>query len=85
MMIRDVKNFCVNEQLSSLHINFIEEDQIQFYLENNFIIRYGEQFHFINKQYSSFEDFLNHLSYKKKKQLLKKEVQLKKPKLILKS
>ena len=84
MMLRDVKNFCINEQLSSLHINFIEEDQIQFYLENDFIIRYGEQFHFINKQYSSFEDFLNNLSYKKRKAIIKERSAIKKAKVNIK-
>ena len=44
---------------------------IFFYLKNNFIVRYGEQFHFINNNYSSFQDFLESLSYKKRKAIIK--------------
>ena len=77
-MIKDIINYCSDQKLSSLHVNFIEEEQISFYLKNNFIVRFGEQFHFINKSYSSFDDFLNNLSYKKRKAIIKERNSIKK-------
>ena len=71
MLIKNLKKFCVEQNLSSLHINFIKKNQIKVFLDNNFIIRYGEQFHFINNNYLSFDHFLQSLSYKKRKAIIK--------------
>lgn len=78
VLINDIKDFCIKKNLSSLHINFIDDKQIKLYLDNNFIIRYGEQFHFINNGYSSFEEFLDKLSYKKRKAIVKERNAIKK-------
>ena len=78
ILINDIKDFCIKKNLSSLHINFIDEEQVKLYLDNDFIIRYGEQFHFINNGYSSFEEFLDKLSYKKRKVIIKERNAIKK-------
>jgi len=78
VLIEDVKNFCIDKKLSSLHINFIEQNDIKFFTDNNFIVRYGEQFHFTNNNYSDFDDFLSNLSYKKRKTIIKERNQIKK-------
>ena len=57
----------MENDFSGIHINFIDENEKKFFLKNNFIVRYGEQFHFKNNNYKNFEDFLNDLSYKKRK------------------
>ena len=66
-IINDLKRFCLENDFSGIHINFIDENEKKFFLKNNFIVRYGEQFHFKNNNYKNFEDFLNDLSYKKRK------------------
>ena len=48
------------------------------FFKNNFIVRYGEQFHFINNNYSSFQDFLESLSYKKRKAIIKERSSIEK-------
>ena len=78
ILIKKLKDFCVEKKLSSLHINFINENEINFFLKNNFIVRYGEQFHFINNNYSSFQDFLESLSYKKRKAIIKERSSIEK-------
>ncbi|PPR26681.1 MAG: hypothetical protein CFH34_00798 [Alphaproteobacteria bacterium MarineAlpha9_Bin4] len=77
-IIDDIIEFSIKKKFSSLHINFIDEEQIKFYSDNNFIIRYGEQFHFVNNGYLSFQDFLDKLSYKKRKAIIKERNSIKK-------
>ena len=71
ILIKNLKNFCIKEKISSVHVNFISENEVNFFLNNNFFIRYGEQFHFTNNNYSTFRDFLESLSYKKRKAIIK--------------
>lgn len=70
-LINHIKIYCKNSKLSSIHINFFDLKELQIYKKQNFIIRYGEQFHFTNKNYRSFNDFLNSLSYKSRKKIIK--------------
>ncbi|MGI9524947.1 MAG: GNAT family N-acetyltransferase [Hyphomicrobiaceae bacterium] len=53
--------------LSSLHINFLPQDQCQRICELGFLKRYDQQFHFMNANYGSFEDFLLSLASRKRK------------------
>lgn len=70
-LLKKIIQFCKDKKLSSLHINFFDRKELAFLKKNNFLLRYGEQFHFLNDGYSSFEDFLNSLSYKKRKSIIK--------------
>ena len=72
-----IKNFCKEKQISSIHVNFIEEHELDFLRNEGFLIRYGEQFHFINNNYNTFEDFLNKLSYKIRKNINKERQSIK--------
>ena len=72
-----IKNFCKEKQISSIHVNFIEEHELDFLRNEGFLIRYGEQFHFINNNYNTFEDFLNKLSYKIRKSINKERQSIK--------
>ncbi len=78
VLIKNLKNFCINENLSSIHVNFINKNEVNFFLKNNFFIKYGEQFHFTNNNYSTFQDFLASLSYKKRKAIIKERNMIKK-------
>ena len=78
ILIKNLKNFCINENLSSIHVNFINKNEVNFFLKNNFFIKYGEQFHFTNNNYSTFQEFLASLSYKKRKAIIKERNMIKK-------
>jgi len=52
---------------SSLHVNFPIVSEVQTLGDAGFILRAGEQFHFINEGYQTFEDFLDALSARKRK------------------
>ena len=72
-----IKDFCKEKKISSIHINFFEEHELDFLKNEGFLIRYGEQFHFINDNYNTFEDFLNKLSYKIRKNINKERQSIK--------
>ena len=72
-----IKDFCKEKKISSIHINFFEEHELAFLKSEGFLIRYGEQFHFTNDNYNTFEDFLNRLSYKIRKSINKERKSIK--------
>ena len=56
---------------SSLHITFMPEDDWRAAGDVGFLLRNDQQFHWENKNYGSFEDFLNDLNSAKRKNLRK--------------
>jgi hypothetical protein len=52
---------------SSAHVNFIGENDREALLQAGFLPRIGEQFHWFNRGYKSFGEFLNTLSSRKRK------------------
>jgi uncharacterized protein len=56
---------------SSLHITFMTEPECNAATACGFLQRNGQQFHWENKGYSSFDDFLNELSSSRRKNLRK--------------
>jgi uncharacterized protein len=57
--------------VSSLHINFIEDDEAPLFEKAGFLSRTDQQFHWRNDGYGSFDDFLASLSSEKRKNLRK--------------
>ena len=56
-------------EVSSTHILFPPEDEAQALKDAGFLLRSGVQFHWLNKGYASFEDFLATLEPKKRKNI----------------
>lgn len=52
---------------SSAHVNFIETKDREALLRSEFLPRMGEQYHWFNRGYDSFDDFLSTLSSRKRK------------------
>lgn len=57
--------------LSSAHVTFLQEDDLSVLESDGYLHRTDQQFHFLNKGYSSHEDFLSELSSSKRKNLRK--------------
>lgn len=57
--------------LSSLHLNFLSEDEYEQLGQIGFLQRTDQQFHFENRGYESFDDFLAELTSQKRKNLRK--------------
>ncbi len=58
-------------QSSSLHINFLPEDSWQQLGQKGFLQRTDQQFHWMNDGYRSFDEFLDALASRKRKNLRK--------------
>ncbi len=57
--------------LSSVNVNFVEEDVWRRLGDAGFLLRTGEQFHWLNDAYGTFDDFLAALSSRKRKAIKK--------------
>lgn len=53
-------------KLSSLHFNFILPSEVSLFEDENLLIRHGIQYHWKNKGYEGFDDFLAELKSKKR-------------------
>ncbi|MBU0724217.1 MAG: GNAT family N-acetyltransferase [Alphaproteobacteria bacterium] len=70
-MIATLTEFCEQAGLSSLHITFPSEAEYELAGDIGLIQRIGQQFHWHNDGYASFEDFLAALNSRKRKQIRK--------------
>ena len=57
--------------VSSLHVTFPTEEDIAVLQQSGFMIRLGYQFHWENRGYASFDDFLSDLASRKRKAVRK--------------
>ncbi len=57
--------------LSSLHVNFIDEATASELQRHGLLIRTDQQFHWVNRDYATFDDFLASLSSARRKNLRK--------------
>lgn len=62
-------------QLSSLHVTFCTEDEVNIGKEMGLLHRTGQQFHWLNDGYSDFDAFLVTLSSRKRKNIRKERRQ----------
>jgi predicted N-acyltransferase len=58
-------------KVSSLHVNFPTEEEWRALGARGLLLRTGEQFHWFNRGYGSFDDFLADLSSRKRKMIRK--------------
>ena len=61
-------------KVSSLHITFCEEDEQAMLAEQGFLKRLGKQFHWHNRGYETFDDFLAVLTSRKRKSIRKERL-----------
>lgn len=61
--------------VSSLHVNFLTEREARLLADHGFLLREGQQFHWRNAGYGSFDDFLAALSSRKRKTIRKERLQ----------
>ncbi|MCF8467200.1 MAG: GNAT family N-acetyltransferase [Sneathiella sp.] len=71
MLLQGAKQVASNLNLSSVHATFLEPAERDLMEEAGFLIRTGEQFHWVNNGYATFDDFLEQLSSRKRKAIRK--------------
>ncbi|MGA9601197.1 MAG: GNAT family N-acetyltransferase [Methylocystis sp.] len=66
-LIGALRALCKSCGASSLHFTFATEPEAKALATEGFLLRAGEQFHFINQGYRDFDDFLDALASRKRK------------------
>ena len=61
--------------VSSLHVTFPTQEQWELLGQRGFLLRQGQQFHWLNPGYGSFDDFLATLASRKRKAIRKERRQ----------
>jgi uncharacterized protein len=57
--------------LSSAHATFVQEDQLGFFRDAGWLIRQGTQFHWVNQGYAGWDSFMASLSSRKRRAIRK--------------
>ena len=69
-LVKQAQDYCTDNGLSGWHGLFInEQEAAHFENDPNVFVRHSNQFHWQNQGYSSFDDFLNRLNAKKRKNI----------------
>ena len=71
LIFQELKEFLNSKEISSSHFNFVYRDQSSLLEKHDFLTRKGIQYHWYNKNYNSFQDFLDNLKRRKKKNIIK--------------
>ena len=70
-LLKGAELVCEQNGLSSAHATFIAPEQVELFEEAGWLIRNDIQFHWHNRDYASFDDFLGELASRKRKNLKK--------------
>ncbi len=71
LLINGLRALANQHDVSSLHITFCEKEERDLLQDQNFLKRLGQQFHWYNRGYSNFDDFLGELTSRKRKNIRK--------------
>ncbi|WP_279478537.1 GNAT family N-acetyltransferase [Aureimonas sp. SK2] len=70
-MVSAIPAYVAQTKISSAHATFLDEADLQPMLEAGFLHRTDQQFHFVNRGYATYDDFLETLASRKRKGLRK--------------
>lgn len=69
--IEQLPDTCHREQASGWHLLFPDSNLLSQFAEPEFILRKGCQFHWFNRDYQSFDDFLDRMTARRRKTIRK--------------
>jgi predicted N-acyltransferase len=64
-----LRELCLENDLSSVHVNFCREEELEGLRSAGFETRMGAQYHWTNRGYESFEDYLGMFRSKRRNQI----------------
>lgn len=70
-LLQGAELVCQQNGFSSAHATFVDKAQIPLFESSDWLIRSDIQFHWLNRDYRSFDDFLGELASRKRKNLKK--------------
>ncbi len=68
-LVQALKDICLQNNMSGVHLTFGDKNLVNRLGEQDFLIRTDRQFHFVNRNYESFGDFLAGLTARKRKKI----------------
>ena len=68
-LVRVLHAWCENEGVSSLHVLFAADEDLDACAQAGLLLRQTVQFHWTNAGYGSFDDFLSRLAQEKRKKI----------------
>jgi len=71
LLLNTLKEVASQINASGFHILFPQQQEMHWLAQQGMMIRHDCQFHWHNKNYSSFDDFLGQLSSRKRKNIIK--------------
>ncbi len=70
-LLKGAEAVCIQSKLSSAHATFIEPEQRALFEAGDWLMRSDLQFHWLNRDYDTFQEFLDDLASRKRKNLRK--------------
>ena len=83
MIKEGVKNIAARNNISSWHILFPREEEVDFYDDSNLSIRKNAQFIWFNENFKSFEDYINSFRARHRKNVRKERNKIIEQELII--
>ena len=74
-LLRAAEQLCASNGLSSAHATFIAPEQLPLFEAAGWLLRSDLQFHWCNRSYANFDDFLATLSSRKRKAIRKERAE----------
>lgn len=71
ILLQAAISLCQQQSFSSYHCLFPDEDDLEVLRDSGMMIRQGCQFHWRNKGYQDFDDYLSHFTSRKRKNVRK--------------
>jgi predicted N-acyltransferase len=71
MLLKGAQQVANQLNVSSVHLTFLTDSERDLMEDAGYLVRTGEQFHWLNNDYSDFDDFLDQLSSRKRKAIRK--------------
>ncbi len=71
LFLKVLRELSVQRKMSGFHILFPQQPELDWLKQQGMFIRHDCQFHWHNKRYSTFDDFLAQLSSRKRKNIVK--------------
>lgn len=69
ILIDTLKDICMQNKMSGVHLTFGDKDLVGRLAKQGFLTRTDRQFHFVNRNYGDFDDFLTTLTSRKRKKI----------------
>lgn len=76
LLAQALRDTCVANELSGVHVNFCQDDELDALEAQDYQVRFGLQYHWLNSGYSSFDDYLARFRSKRRNQIRRERREL---------